>query len=220
MGQLIAWMVCNIWSSSCQRGPTQGWLARRLLLPYFPWCVQHGWISSLLVYIGFQRYNITPWIFAFSGLSAVSDLGSLSRSPLRYQGSFLFLNVSDVSEGFPKLSGETCGHLRAIWLDWSTDIFSAVTYIFTGFIWYFNCAILAVVLFDSCLLFPWVKGAPKFLKGLLRVCEKFPGKFSPFLLVSYFFCEEDLQGLSSLLSYGITSVAVLPLHSVEEYRIK
>ena len=43
--------------------------------------------------------NPTPWISAFSGFSAVSDMHSLSRATLHSRGSFQLLNVSDVFRG-------------------------------------------------------------------------------------------------------------------------
>ena len=47
-GRHIAWAICNIWYCACHHGPTWGCLARRFLLPYFPWCVHNNWLSALL----------------------------------------------------------------------------------------------------------------------------------------------------------------------------
>ena len=89
----------HLLSWACQHGPIRGWSARRILLPYFSWCIHHGWLYALLRGFSFTSCNPTPSGFAFSGFLAVSNLDSLSRSPLRSRGSFQFLNVSDVFGG-------------------------------------------------------------------------------------------------------------------------
>ena len=48
-----------------------------------------------------------------------------------------------------------------------------------GFTHSFNRAVLAVVLWEYCLVFPYVKGDPKLLEGLLRACKQCTGKSSP-----------------------------------------
>ena len=52
--------------------PPQGWLARRILLPYVYTCLWRRW---LLPWDFFNK--LTPWIFDFSVLSAMSDLDTL-----------------------------------------------------------------------------------------------------------------------------------------------
>ena len=44
-------------------------------------------------------HSPTPWIFYFSGLSAVSDLDIISRVTIRSWGSFWLFNVSDIFVG-------------------------------------------------------------------------------------------------------------------------
>ena len=62
-------------------------------------------------------------------------------------------------------------------------IFLVVSAIVTVLPHYFNYAVLAAVSLDSYLLFTWVKGAMKFLEGMLHDCERYTGKYSPCLLV-------------------------------------
>ena len=77
-----------------------------------------------------------------------------------------------------------------------------------------------VVSFDSRLLVTWVKRDTIFLEGMLCTGEKCPGRYSPYLLGLSFFNKGGLYGIYSLLSNGITLVAVFPLHYVEEEIIK
>ena len=57
-------------------------------------------------------------------------------------------------------------------------------------------------------LVPCVKGAPKFLEGLIRDYEHCPGSSSPFLLFSSSCDKEGLDGMFSILYCRITWVVV------------
>ena len=71
-------------SCACQRGPSQGWSVRRILLPYF-YLLLLGWLESAhSFFLSFTRCIQTPWIFSCAGSSSVSDLDSLLRGLLRY----------------------------------------------------------------------------------------------------------------------------------------
>ena len=78
-GQCVAQTVCNIWSCACERGYTQGWLERWILLPYVSWCFHHCWISAQFGFVYF-------YIGAFS---TPYTFGIILRTPLRSWG-FLF----------------------------------------------------------------------------------------------------------------------------------
>ena len=63
-------------------------------------------------------------------------------------------------------------------------ILSEISALVAGFLLFSNSVVLVVVLQDFRFMFPHVKGAPKFLEGLIRAYERFPGKSYPCLLVS------------------------------------
>ena len=90
-----------------------------------------------------------------------------------------------------------------------------VSDIVTGVLRSFNRTVLAVVLLYSLLLFIWVKGAPKLLAGIIRACERCPGKSSPFCIVLSFYDEEVLY---DILAGFILYLYFLMLY--EEERIK
>ena len=54
-------------------------------------------------------------------------------------------------------------------------------------------------------------GAPNLLEGMLHDCEQCPGKSSPCFRFSMFCDREGLDGMSSLISDGISCISVLPL---------
>ena len=113
-GQHVDQTVCVIWSCTFQRSPTRGWSARHILLPYLSWCVHHGWIYSLLLFFSFTSFNPTPWIFAFSGFSAVSDLYRLLSDMLHSWGSFDFSMSLKFLEWVTKLSANFSNYYHAI----------------------------------------------------------------------------------------------------------
>ena len=141
-----------------------------IYLNYFGDLILQGLIQHLGCFIFLAYWPCTIW-----------TVSRKLRSVL--EGPFDFWMTPMFSEGFSKWSGKTCGHFHAIWIDWSTDIFLMLYSIVAGLICSFNHAVLAVFLLDSCLLFPWVKGAPKFLAVMLLACEWCPGKYSPCFLV-------------------------------------
>ena len=94
-GQCVAQTVCNIWSCACERGYTQGWLERWILLPYVSWCFHHCWISAQFGFVYF-------YIGAFS---TPYTFGIILRTPLRSWGFLFQFLLSDVfPEEAPNLS--------------------------------------------------------------------------------------------------------------------
>ena len=117
-GWRVAWIVWIIWSCACQCVPSQGWLVRRILLPYILttfWC---GWLLTWYFYF-YKLRSPEPCIFALYGFSAVSDLNtlrvgalfthSLSCGYLLYSWgkSLRFTPLSDVFGGGYKVSRGT-----------------------------------------------------------------------------------------------------------------
>ena len=176
-------MVCNIWSWACKHGPNRGWSARRILLTYLSWCVNQGWIYVLLVFFCYTRCNSTTWIFSFAGFSSISYLDILLRSLLHPWGSFKWFNAPNFFWGGSRMVWWTCNYFCAIWLAWCCVCESTVSTIVSGLLCYFNRAILAVVLLDSCLLFSCVKGDQKLSEGGICAWERCLGKSSPWILV-------------------------------------
>ena len=66
------------------------------------------------------------------------------------------------------------------------------------FLWYYRT------------LVPCAKGAPKFLEGLLRDCERCTRNYSAYLMVLFLCDEEFIYRLSYLLSIGIYFLDVFP----------
>ena len=56
--------------------------------------------------------------------------------------------------------------------------------------------------------YPYLTGAPKLLERLICDCDRFPGEYYLWLLFLSFCDKEGFSGMSSLLSKGISSVAV------------
>ena len=75
----------------------------------------------------------------------------------------------------------------------------------------FISSFMMVILWDSFPLVTWAKGDPNFLEVLIRNYKQCLGKSSPYLLVLLFHDEEYLEGISSLLSDGISFVAIFNL---------
>ena len=69
-----------------------------------------------LIFLSFTRCITKPWIFAWYGLSDVSDLDIILMDPLRSWGSFAFSMSPTFSEGVLKFFGEFSNRSRAIWL--------------------------------------------------------------------------------------------------------
>ena len=124
----------------------------------------------------------TPWIFAFSGFSAMSNLDNQSRYPLRYRGSFSPLMSPTFSEGAPKWSTNFLRCFRTSWhiccvqhnrcsLLLSMSLLSARSSVGGLF------GLSIVPKFSDS----W--GFPKFSEGLLRDCEQPSRKFHSFLLL-------------------------------------
>ena len=104
--------------------------------------------------------------------------------------------------------GNIGDYLRARWIDCSVgSLLGGLCYCWRVALLLQPC-IFAVVLWDSILLFPWVKGDPKFLEGLLHPCNRCPGKSSPCLIASSLCDKEGLDGIYSLLSNWIYFFAV------------
>ena len=78
-----------ILSFTCQRGPYQGWLARRILLLFVSW--QYWHCQLLPIFLCCTRCISTPWIFSCAGFSAVSDMNNRLGCLLCSWGSFRFL---------------------------------------------------------------------------------------------------------------------------------
>ena len=164
------------------------------------------------VYFSFTIFSLKHWIFDFSVFSAMYDLDSLLRALflrvlLRVQYLRRFWRV--FRNGMVKLA------VISIWA-WFSDppIFFLVSALFAGLL-FSDCVCLEFIV-DFFLLFPFVQEAQKLLEGLLRTCEQFPWRSSPCLHVLYFCNKEGLHGISSLISYVLTLVAVFLLSYVEE----
>ena len=109
----------------------------------------------------------TPWMFYFSGLSAMPDLRSLSRVPLRSWGSFWLFDSVVFIGGFNVVGDvDFAFHAR---YPWGSVLFNSV---FSSLVSRspisFNCNVMR----QSCLFFSLCEGAPKFLEGILRYCEE------------------------------------------------
>ena len=92
----------HILSFACQRGPSRGQLTKWILL-LFIYCQDwHGQLLPILVF--FTRCISTPWIFAFYGFSAVSNMDNHLKDPLRYWESFNFSIYMTLTEGVLKWS--------------------------------------------------------------------------------------------------------------------
>ena len=97
-------------SFACRRNPSRGWLARRVLLPFVSfqdWQVQ---ILPIIVY--FYKVISTHWIFAFAGLSSVSDLGIHLRDTIF--GALLRINVSNVIRGGSKVIRDSSANFLSL----------------------------------------------------------------------------------------------------------
>ena len=137
-------------------------------------------------------------MFAFYGLSDMSDLDSNFKDQLRYLGSFFSFDVSDVfvggSEGVSKFSCPSC----MIWLE-SHPTYSGVSNLVAGsdILRVFRSAL---VVGSSALqplvwrrflqdldpkVLPEFRGFPKFSEGLLRDCVQRPGNSFNFLMLFY-----------------------------------
>ena len=146
-----------------------------------------GWHMPNLGLFIFTRCIPTHWIFACTGLSAMSNLNIYLRAPLRSWGSFSFSVSPTFLEGVLKRSENISNHFHASWLDFflppDPQIISAVSTIVDGFLCY--SSIVWRVFLGSCLYqkVPCFIGAPKFLEGLLRTCERCPVKSFTCLIV-------------------------------------
>ena len=198
-GRRVAWTVCIIRSCAFQRGPSQGWLARRLLPPYVLPALLHGWqlpISGIFLFCGVRRP--TPW-----------PLGKLSRGPFCSLGFPFWFSMFDVSEESLNFSADLMTVSTWYGLSVPSDPLGGIC----SYLWIsvFIRSFLAVVFWYSHPLVPCVKGDPKLSEVLICNCDWCPRKYSPCLLVLLLCDEEGLSRLYSLLSEGISCVAVFTL---------
>ena len=190
-GQHVAQPVCIVWSWACQRGPTWGWSARRILLPYSLLPPSGDSVLYLLVFLT----RCIPSTLAF-------------RQKLKDFAPFLRVTLSIFNVRY--FSG---GGSRVVGVFSLTVNFRARCWVFPSAWSYWRSMLLSPVFSSvSCLSqkVPCFLGAQKFSEGLIRACKRFPGKSSPFLVVLLFSDEEGLLGylpfsLTVLLGVNINS---------------
>ena len=131
LGWNKSWTVCIICSCVCQRGPTQGWLTRRILVPYVYWCL--SWLDSIhRFFIYLQNVFQTPRPLAKPLEPFSIPEGSYRKSLLLWSGcsfsqllsgghlwDLLVPKVSLFSSG-NEIIGGTAPHLQVI----SWEVFS------------------------------------------------------------------------------------------------
>ena len=147
-----------------------------------------------LIFI-FTRCISTPWIFYFSGFSAVSDMDNHSRDPLRSWGSFsLLMSLTFLeealkwSENFLRRSGQAF-HMKYL-VFYSLFSGSAIySLILRWYLWYIICT----------KVLPNSRGFTKLSEGLLRDFERRPEKFDSYLLL---FLSRDKEGFNGVLHFS------------------
>ena len=99
-------------SCACQRRTSRGWLARRLLFPYFYWCVHHGWLSDQFGFFIFKSCVYKTLAF----WKNIEDSATFLRVTL----SIFDVFVRHFSMEAPKLSDNFLSLSLSVW---SADIF-------------------------------------------------------------------------------------------------
>ena len=110
-------------------------------------------MDSDLFFYFYKVRSLTPWLFAFSGFSYISDLGSF------WVGALFVLSLSC---GYPR-----CYLGAYLWLSCISDIFGGGTKLFWGTLYLFLCDLL-------------LRTCPNFLVGLPLVAG-FASSFQPLL---------------------------------------
>ena len=184
----------HILSCACQHGPLSWW--------------QVGLYSLCLLLCQTRLAHDHLWMFFVlqGALSNTLTVRKIFRALLCSWGFHSLVDVSVVFRGVSEVFGKFSDHFHVRWLACSVRYLLWSLILFLG--WRVNCSALIGL---SSLQVPCVKGAPKFLEGMLLDCEKFPGKSSPWILFLSFCDKEGLDDLSYLLSKSISYVAVFPL---------
>ena len=118
------------WSCACQRGPSWGcWRGGFSSHKVFTHPLAR--LAYALRCLFLQGIYQQPWIFAFAGYSAVSDLDSHLRDPLRSWGSFVSFDVFENFRGGSKVIGKFSRCSRVSWLE-SHLTYSGVSALVTG----------------------------------------------------------------------------------------
>ena len=91
-GQHFAWTVCIFWSCACHHGPNWGWLERRLVLPYFSWCL--SWLGIRQLFLFNNVYSNTLGVCLLWLLSCVPFVHSFEGSGTVLMGFFWSLKFS------------------------------------------------------------------------------------------------------------------------------
>ena len=151
----------------------------------------------------------TPWMFYFSGLSAMPDLRSLSIVPLRSWGSFWLFDSVVFIGGF-NVVGDVDFDFHARYT-WGSVLFNSVFHLLFPGLLYPSTAMScgSIVSF-----FPFVKGLQSYWRGYFVIAKQYPGKYSTYLLLSLYCDEEGIGGLSSLLSERLYLVAAFTLNYI------
>ena len=138
----------------------------------------------------------------------MSNLDILSRAPLSWvHPRIQYLRT--FSKGVAKWSDETCGHFRASWLARSTDLRGRSPLLSPGRFDRSTALLLRRSRWNSRISFPRVKNGSKIIGGTAPHPARYVlGSLSPCALVSYLCDNEGLGEISSLLSDGISFIAV------------
>ena len=168
-------MVCIFWSCACQsRSSSVGGEADAPPFSILP-ILARSTFSPL--WFSFSWCISPPWIFAFAGFSAVSDLDSHLRGPLRSWGSFSCLMSPTFSEGAPKWLENFLHRFRAIWR--LCYVLSLRGYLILPPVLRLSCRSSGGASFWDLLIVPMFSlilgGSPTFLEGLLRSRERVLG---------------------------------------------
>ena len=156
------------------------------------------------------------WYLTISGIlfckvscPTPSNFGKILRALFCYWGfPFGRLCLKFLDEA-PKLSATLM--TVSAWTIFSvpSDILGGLCYFFC--VAYHPTARLGAFLWDYCLLVPCATGTSKLLEGMLWNCKRCPRKSYPCLLVLLFHYGEGIDGVSSILSGGISCVVVFTL---------
>ena len=172
----------SIWRSkcfACQHNPYRGRSVRRILLPFLSFQDWHNWISAHMIYS--YKVYLTPWIFAFTGFSDMSNMDIYSRDPLRFWGSFSLWMSPTFSEESPKWSANFLNYFRASWRLCSVRSIRGSPLLLKGLRMYYRSADSAS--FWGLLVVPMfylvLGGSTKFSEGLFWSGECVPGSLLP-----------------------------------------
>ena len=135
-------------------------------------------LSAHWFYFYFTRCIPTLWIFSFAGFSSLSNMDSVSSDTLLR----VLLRVQYLQH-FQRVFRNVMVNLSVISAQSGLpypQIFLVVPTVVSGFL-------LLLLLFSGCycglfLLFPCVYGYPKYLEGLLRSGDQYPGKYFPYFI--------------------------------------